>query len=79
MHLGRSHGGMKLFGYMGTDERFGKHIKQTGVTIAGVKKALEVYEGFQGVNVLVDVGGVGNTLGVVTSKYPNILTVSIWI
>uniref|UniRef100_M4CU76 O-methyltransferase C-terminal domain-containing protein n=1 Tax=Brassica campestris TaxID=3711 RepID=M4CU76_BRACM len=36
---------MKLFDYMGTDERFGKHITQTGVTIAGVKKALEVYEG----------------------------------
>ncbi|CAN6899901.1 unnamed protein product [Brassica oleracea] len=71
--FGRSHGAMKLFDYMGTDERFSKLINQTGITIAVVKKALEVYEGFQGVNVLVDVGGVGNTLGVVTSKYPNIL------
>nr|QWJ73388.1 indole glucosinolate O-methyltransferase 4 [Isatis tinctoria] len=69
----RAHGGMKLFDYMGTDERFSKLFNQTGFTIAVVKKVLEVYEGFQGVNVLVDVGGgVGNTLGVVISKYPNI-------
>jgi len=71
--FGRAHGGMKLFDYMGTDERFSKLFNQTGFTIAVVKKALEVYQGFKGVNVLVDVGGgVGNTLGVVTSKYPNI-------
>ncbi|KAF2546680.1 hypothetical protein F2Q70_00020255 [Brassica cretica] len=64
---------MKLFDYMGTDERFSKLFNQTGFTIAVVKKALEVYQGFKDVNVLVDVGGgVGNTLGVVTSKYPNI-------
>ncbi|VVA92063.1 unnamed protein product [Arabis nemorensis] len=37
-------------------------FNQTGFTIAVVKKALEVYQGFK----------VGNTLGVVTSKYPNI-------
>jgi len=71
--FGRAHGGMKLFDYMGTDERFSKLFNQTGFTIAVVKKALEVYKGFEGVNVLVDVGGgVGNTLGVVTSKYPSI-------
>ena len=71
--FGRAHGGMKLFDYMGTDERFSKLFNQTGFTIAVVKKALEVYQGFKDVNVLVDVGGgVGNTLGVVTSKYPNI-------
>ncbi|CAN6968727.1 unnamed protein product [Brassica oleracea var. botrytis] len=71
--FGRAHGGMKLFDYMGTNERFSKLFNQTGFTIAVVKKALEVYQGFNGVNVLVDVGGgVGNTLGVVTSKYPNI-------
>ena len=71
--FGRAHGGMKLFDYMGTDERFSKLFNQTGFTIAVVKKALEVYEGFKDVKVLVDVGGgVGNTLGVVTSKYPHI-------
>ncbi|CAH8351757.1 unnamed protein product [Eruca vesicaria subsp. sativa] len=71
--FGRAHGGMKLFDYMGTDERFSKLFNQTGFTIAVVKKALEVYQGFKDVNVLVDVGGgVGNTLGVVTSKYPHI-------
>ncbi|KAF2590139.1 hypothetical protein F2Q70_00040289 [Brassica cretica] len=71
--FGRAHGGMKLFDYMGTDERFSKLFNQTGFTIAVVKKALEVYQGFKDVDVLVDVGGgVGNTLGVVTSKYPNI-------
>ncbi|KAJ0237468.1 Indole glucosinolate O-methyltransferase 4 [Hirschfeldia incana] len=71
--FGRAHGGMKLFDYMGTDERFSKLFNQTGFTIAVVKKALEVYQGFNDVKVLVDVGGgVGNTLGVVTSKYPHI-------
>ncbi|WZZ72590.1 hypothetical protein YC2023_083960 [Brassica napus] len=72
--FGRAHGGMKLFDYMGTDdERFSKLFNQTGFTIAVVKKALEVYEGFKDVKVLVDVGGgVGKTLGVVTSKYPHI-------
>ncbi|CAN6906088.1 unnamed protein product [Brassica oleracea] len=39
--FGRSHGAMKLFDYMGTDERFSKLINQTGITIAVVKKALE--------------------------------------
>ena len=71
--FGRAHGGMKLFDHMGTDERFSKLFNQTGFTIAVVKKALEVYQGFKDVNVLVDVGGgVGNTLGVVISEYPNI-------
>ncbi|KFK44208.1 hypothetical protein AALP_AA1G228600 [Arabis alpina] len=75
--FGRAHGGMKLFDYMGTDERFSKLFNQTGFTIAIVKKALEVYQGFKGVDVLVDVGGgVGNTLGVVTSKYPNIKSIN---
>ncbi|KAG2265273.1 hypothetical protein Bca52824_072352 [Brassica carinata] len=39
--FGRAHGGMKLFDYMGTDERFSKLFNQTGFTIAVVKNALD--------------------------------------
>ena len=69
----RANGGLKLFDYMGTDERLSKLFNRTGFSVGVLQKFLEVYKGFEGVNVLVDVGGgVGNTLGFVTSKYPNI-------
>nr|QWJ73389.1 indole glucosinolate O-methyltransferase 5 [Isatis tinctoria] len=69
----RANGGMKLFDYMGTDERLSKLFNRTGFSVGVLTKFLEVYKGFEGVNVLVDVGGgVGNTLGFITSKYPNI-------
>ena len=69
----RANGGLKLFDYMGTDERLSKLFNRTGFSVGVMQKFLEVYKGFEGINVLVDVGGgVGNTLGFVTSKYPNI-------
>ncbi|CAH2067642.1 unnamed protein product [Thlaspi arvense] len=68
----RANGGLKLFDYIGTDERLSKLFNRTGFSAGVLKKFLEVYRGFEGVNVLVDVGGgVGNTLGFITSKYPN--------
>jgi len=71
--FGRANGGLKLFDYISKDERLSKLFNRTGFSVAVLKKILQVYSGFEGVNVLVDVGGgVGDTLGFVTSKYPNI-------
>ncbi|KAG7590387.1 S-adenosyl-L-methionine-dependent methyltransferase [Arabidopsis suecica] len=71
--FGRANGGLKLFDYISKDERLSKLFNRTGFSVGVLKKILQVYRGFEGVNVLVDVGGgVGDTLGFVTSKYPNI-------
>ncbi|CAM8894661.1 unnamed protein product [Rhodiola kirilowii] len=67
--------GMKLFEYLGTDPRFNQVFNKamSSHTTMLMKKVLSVYKGFQGVKVLVDVGGgVGVTLGMITAKYPNI-------
>ncbi|XP_010416601.1 PREDICTED: indole glucosinolate O-methyltransferase 5 [Camelina sativa] len=71
--FGRANGGLKLFDYISKDERLSKLFNRTGFSVGILKKFLQVYRGFEGVNVLVDVGGgVGDTLGFVTAKYPNI-------
>ncbi|XP_010543253.1 PREDICTED: indole glucosinolate O-methyltransferase 3-like [Tarenaya hassleriana] len=67
----RAHG-MKLFEYMGTDQRFRKIFNQSGCSTLMMKRLVEVYKGFEGVEVLVDVGGgIGTALGIITSNYPN--------
>ena len=38
-----------------------------------MKRILQIYKGFEGLKVLVDVGGgIGVTLSIITSKYPHI-------
>ncbi|CAM8891700.1 unnamed protein product [Rhodiola kirilowii] len=67
--------GMNLFEYLGTDPRFNQVFNKamSSHTTLLMKKVLGVYKGFQGIKVLVDVGGgVGVTLGMITAKYPNI-------
>ncbi|CAM8891693.1 unnamed protein product [Rhodiola kirilowii] len=67
--------GMNLFEYLGTDPRFNQMFNKamSSHTTLIMKKVLGVYRGFEGVKVLVDVGGgVGVTLGMITAKYPNI-------
>ncbi|CAM8891823.1 unnamed protein product [Rhodiola kirilowii] len=67
--------GMNVFEYLGTDPRFNQVFNKamSSHTTLLMKKVLSVYKGFQGVKVLVDVGGgVGITLGMITAKYPNI-------
>nr|VDD00274.1 unnamed protein product [Brassica rapa] len=67
--------GMRIFEYINLDERFGElfHQAMSESSTMVMKKVLEVYRGFEGVNTLVDVGGANGTiLGLITSKYPHI-------
>ncbi|XP_010430397.1 PREDICTED: indole glucosinolate O-methyltransferase 4-like [Camelina sativa] len=67
--------GMKLFEYIGSDERFSEMFNRgmSEASIMIVKKVLEVYRGFEDVTTLVDVGGGnGTNMSLITSKYPHI-------
>ncbi|KAJ4884663.1 O-methyltransferase family protein [Raphanus sativus] len=67
--------GMRLFEYIKLDERFGElfHQAMSESSTMVMKKVLELFKGFEGVNTLVDVGGANGTiLGLITSKYPHI-------
>lgn len=67
--------GMTAFQYPGTDHRFNRVFNQAmpNHTPFIMKKILDIYEGFDGLEVLVDVGGgIGDTLNIITSKYPHI-------
>ncbi|KAK6941574.1 O-methyltransferase domain, partial [Dillenia turbinata] len=69
------HHGMHAFEYPGFDERF-NHVfnkAMTNHTTILIKKILASYNGFEGLNKVVDVGGgLGITLKLITSEYPNI-------
>ncbi|KFK42147.1 hypothetical protein AALP_AA2G217300 [Arabis alpina] len=72
--------GMRLFEYIGSDKQFAglfhKAMSESATMV--MKKVLEVYKGFEDVNILVDVGGAtGTILGLVTSKYPHIKGVNL--
>ncbi|XP_043712025.1 caffeic acid 3-O-methyltransferase-like [Telopea speciosissima] len=67
--------GMPVYDYLGMDPRFNqvfnKAMSITSITL--LKLIIEVYEGFDNVNVVVDVGGgVGKTLELITFKHPTI-------
>lgn len=67
--------GMSSFDYQGTDPRFNKIFNEAmrGHTAVNVNQLLRTYAGFDDVKVLVDVGGgVGATLGMITSRHPHI-------
>ncbi|CAH1447197.1 unnamed protein product [Lactuca virosa] len=67
--------GENIFEYQAKDKRFGKLFDKAmfGNTVILMKMVLEKYKGFSGVEKLVDVGGgLGATLGIILSKYPNI-------
>ncbi|KAF8023649.1 hypothetical protein BT93_F0984 [Corymbia citriodora subsp. variegata] len=67
--------GMTAFEYPAIDERFNRVFNQamSSHTTLIMKKILDVYRGFEGIKVLVDVGGgVGATLKRITSKHPHI-------
>ncbi|KAJ6997958.1 hypothetical protein NC653_014244 [Populus alba x Populus x berolinensis] len=66
---------MTAFQYPGTDQRFNRVFNQAmpNHTPFIMKKILDIYEGLDGLEVLVDVGGgIGDTLNIITSKYPHI-------
>lgn len=66
---------MHAFALTGKDSRFNE-VFNKGMynhTSLGMKRLLEVYIGFEGVEKVVDVGGgYGATLACIISKYPNI-------
>ncbi|XP_068634159.1 caffeic acid 3-O-methyltransferase-like [Aristolochia californica] len=67
--------GMTAFEYHGTDSRFNKVFNRgmSDHSTLVMKKILETYSGFEGLKELVDVGGgVGATLNLIVSKYPDI-------
>ncbi|XP_010539651.1 PREDICTED: indole glucosinolate O-methyltransferase 1-like [Tarenaya hassleriana] len=67
--------GTTLYEYLPRDEPFHElfHRAMSEHSTMVMKKLLEVYKGFEGVNVLVDVGGSdGTTLSLITAKYPHI-------
>lgn len=67
--------GMKLFEYIGSDERFSEKFNRamSEASTLTMKKVLEVYRGFEDVHTLVDVGGgIGTVISLVISKYPHI-------
>ncbi|CAA0808756.1 Flavone 3-O-methyltransferase 1 [Striga hermonthica] len=67
--------GMTAFEYHGTDLRFNKVFNQgmSNHSTIVMKKILEIYDGFVGLETVVDVGGgTGATLDMIVSKYPSI-------
>ncbi|GMH18319.1 hypothetical protein Nepgr_020160 [Nepenthes gracilis] len=67
--------GMNSFDYHGKDLRFNKIFNDSLANHSTItmKKMLDTYEGFQGLNSLVDVGGgTGASLNMIISKYPTI-------
>ncbi|MFQ6623017.1 hypothetical protein Gotur_002445 [Gossypium turneri] len=67
--------GMTAFEYPGTDQRFNRVFNEamSNHTALIMRKIVDVYKGFDGLKVLVDVGGgIGVALSFITSKYPQI-------
>lgn len=67
--------GMDIYEYAGLDPRFNDVFNKAMVenSIIAMKSILELYEGFEHVKKLVDVGGgLGINLKLITSKYPHI-------
>ncbi|KAL3653728.1 Caffeic acid 3-O-methyltransferase [Castilleja foliolosa] len=67
--------GMTAFEYHGKDLRFNKVFNQgmSNHSTILMKKILDIYDGFEGLNTVVDVGGgIGATLDMIVSKHPSI-------
>ncbi|KAI4346404.1 hypothetical protein L6164_007301 [Bauhinia variegata] len=67
--------GIPIWKYMGKDPKLGKTFNSAMAGIAAIqmRKYLEVYDGFEGVSTLVDVGGgTGQSLQMILSKHPSI-------
>ncbi|RWW21547.1 hypothetical protein GW17_00014285 [Ensete ventricosum] len=71
--------GMTAFEYYGTDARFNKVFNEGMRNHSTIltKKLLDIYRGFEGVKVLVDVGGgVGGTISMIVAKHPHIKAIN---
>lgn len=70
----RAHG-MHIFNYTGLVQKFNETFNTAMInhTKVVVQKVLEYYRGFEDLKTLVDTGGgLGITLGLITTKYPNL-------
>ena len=67
--------GMPMFEYMEKDPTY-KSIFHRGVgdiSVIQMREILKTYKGYEGITTLVDVaGGIGQSLKMITSKYPSI-------
>ncbi|URE24196.1 caffeic acid [Musa troglodytarum] len=71
--------GMTAFEYYGADARFNKVFNEGMRNHSTIitKKLLDIYRGFEGVKVLVDVGGgVGGTISMIAAKHPHIKAIN---
>ena len=71
----KAHEEMTSFDYHETDHKFNMVFNNgmSNHSTITMKKILETYKGFEGLTSLVDVGGgIGATLKVILSKYPNL-------
>ncbi|KAH7510833.1 hypothetical protein FEM48_ZijujUnG0080100 [Ziziphus jujuba var. spinosa] len=71
--------GAHAFEYPGLDQRFNQvfNTAMYNHTTIVIKKILDLYKGFESLEQLVDVGGgLGVTLRLITSKYPNIKAIN---
>jgi flavonol 3-O-methyltransferase/caffeic acid 3-O-methyltransferase len=71
--------GMTAFEYHGTNPRYNRVFNEAMKNHSTIitNKLLEFYTGFDGIGTLVDVaGGVGATIGAITSKYPHLMGVN---
>ena len=67
--------GMTSFEYLRTNQRFKRVFNEamSNHTTLIMKRILQIYKGFEGLKVLVDVGGgIGVTVRIITSKFPHI-------
>ncbi len=67
--------GKSIFQYMKTDPALNKYFNKAMADLSGIhmRKILDKYEGFEGISLLVDVGGgTGASLNMIISKYPSI-------
>uniref|UniRef100_A0A0D9ZH26 O-methyltransferase C-terminal domain-containing protein n=1 Tax=Oryza glumipatula TaxID=40148 RepID=A0A0D9ZH26_9ORYZ len=73
----RAHG-MPLFDYMGTNHRFNTLFNQamSQQSMMVMNKLLDRFHGFDGIGILVDVGGGSVTLEMIISRYKHITGVN---
>ncbi|KMZ62445.1 hypothetical protein ZOSMA_462G00080 [Zostera marina] len=67
--------GMSIFEYLGINAGFNNKFNEAllNITILHMKKILHSYNGFEGINKLVDVGGgTGANLDIIISQYPTL-------
>ncbi|PIA28374.1 hypothetical protein AQUCO_07000003v1 [Aquilegia coerulea] len=71
--------GINVFEYLGKDLRLNKAFNKamSNPSTLTMKKILELYKGFEGLNSLVDVGGgIGATSNMIVSKYPSVKAIN---